>query len=112
MEQVITQAKRDRMKLYDDMSERYRELAANPNNQTTAIVDKLAEEFKVCVSTVYNMRRSKKLYKKRLDRNAIVRYHDDMIANGETPSEAKKKAAAKFDCTLAYVYTLVNYTRS
>lgn len=112
MEQVITQAKRDRMELYNAMSERYRELAANPKNQTTAIVDKLAEEFKVCVSTVYNMKRSKKLYKKRLDRNAIVRYHDEMVANGDTPSDAKKKAAAKFGCTPAYVYTLVGYTRS
>lgn len=110
---IITQTKQERMELYANIARRFGELKTE-GSQTSAVVAVLMQEFGTCKNTIYKVIRMNRLYKRRIDRCDVLRYHEKMLLESKETSkrkasaDAKRKTAEKFGCSEGYIYQLVN----
>lgn len=103
---ILTPAKKARMELYDSIAVRYRELV-KAGGMPSAVVDAVSKEMGVGTATIYKVLRLKGLNRQRIDRVALVQYHDRLVAEGVTPAEAKKMTASKYRCSKVHVYGIL-----
>ena len=108
----LTPEAEEREKLFRDIASRYKELAANPRNQSCEIAKAVTDEFGVSQYTVYKIVRLYNLYRPRLDRMKVINHHAALVADGMKSSKAVLATARKFGCSREYVYILLKMSKS
>lgn len=107
----LTPEAEEREKLFRDIASRYKELAANPRNQSIEIAKSVTDQFGVSQYTVYKVIRMFGLYRSRIDRAKLINHHAALVSEGMKSSKAVLATARKFGCTREYVYQLLKMSR-
>lgn len=111
MRNQFTPEAEERERLFKNIATRYKELAANPRNQSIEIAKSVTDEFGVSQYTVYKVIRMFGLYRSRIDRTKLINHHAALVSEGMKSSKAVLATARKFGCTREYVYQLLKMSR-
>lgn len=112
MKTQFTPEAEERERLFRNIATRYKELSANPRNQSCEIAKAVADEFGVSQYTVNKIVRLYNLYRPRLDRMKVINHHAALVADGMKSSKAVLATARMFGCTREYVYILLKMSKS